>query len=245
MKSPKLHSIRVLIIVPVFNEEGSLNKLIDQLSNLRLDKKYSIDLLFIDDGSTDSSKQILIENNLDYITHSTNLGLSATTQTGYKYAFLNDYDYMVKVDGDGQHPPSEIIKLLDAAEKYSEDLIIGSRFVKSTGYSSAFYRKVGITYASFLLRLSTGLKIKDTTSGFLVLKKDLLKFFSECSDYPQKSGGLIYLLIAWKAGFKFREVSIPHLQRKSGTSSINMINGLLFPGRTLINLLAVLIRNKE
>ena len=122
---------------------------------------------------------------------------------------------MVKVDGDGQHPPDQILKLLKEADRSEEDMIIGSRFIKRTKYEQAFYRKIGITYASFLLRISTGLVIKDTTSGFLVIKRNLLKFFSECLDYPQKSGGLIFLLIAWKAGYTFKEVSIPHLERKT------------------------------
>jgi len=233
---------KVVIVVPVFNEEGSLKSLINKLEKINLGEKYDNDLLFINDGSTDSSKQILLDSKVNFISHSSNLGLSATTQTGYKFSYLNNYDYMVKVDGDGQHPPDQIFKLLEAAENSDEDMIIGSRFIEKTNYTQAFYRKIGISYASLLLRISTGLNIKDTTSGFLVIKSNLLKFFSQCLDYPQKSGGLIFLLIAWKAGYTFREVSIPHLERKTGTSSINILNGLIFPARTLINLIAVLMR---
>lgn len=232
---------KCLIIVPVYNEQEFLQQLIDRLKSSSI-KQQDIDIkiLFINDGSTDDSERLLIKNKVNYITHVNNLGLGASTQSGYKYAVACNFDYVIKIDGDGQHPPEEIEKFIDAAENNSEDLIIGSRFITDTGYKPSLARKIGMIYSSWLLRMVTSLKIADTTSGYLLLKKNLVRLFAK--DYPQFTAGLTYLFIAGKAGFRFKEIPIRINNRQFGKSSIDFFKALLYPSKTLINAIARLIR---
>ncbi len=232
---------KCLIIVPVYNEQGSLQQLIERIkSSSSKQKDIDIKILFINDGSTDDSELILIKNKVNYINLVNNLGLGASTQSGYKYAAAGNFDYVIKIDGDGQHPPEEMGKLIDAADNNNADLIIGSRFITETGYKPSFSRKIGMLYSSWLLRLVSGLWITDTTSGYLLVKKNLVSLFAK--EYPQFTAGLIFLLIANKAGFKFKEIPIRIVSREYGKSSINFFMALIYPSNTLINVVAMLIR---
>ena len=233
--------LKCLIVVPVYNEVESLQQLIDRLKSTII-KQHDINLsiLFINDGSTDDSELILIKNKVNYINLVNNLGLGASTQSGYKYAAAGNFDYVIKIDGDGQHPPEEMKKLIDAASVNNEDLIIGSRFLTNSGYKPSFSRKIGMLYSSVLLSITTGIKVNDTTSGYLLLKKELVRHFAK--DYPQFSAGLTYLFIAHKSGFSFKEIPIKMFTRKYGKSSINFFKALIYPSKTLINAVAIFLR---
>lgn len=232
---------KCLLVIPVHNDSASLPALITQIKNLTTSTNdVAISHLFVNDGSHDDTGRILAAEGMNYVTHLANLGIGAAVQCGYKYAAENDFDYVIQIDGDGQHPPAEIDVLLSAAETYNEDLIIGSRFVVDTGYRPTFARKMGMFYSSWLLRITTGAIIDDTTSGFRLTKKRLIQRFAK--EYPQREAGLISLFIAAKAGFRFKEVPITILQREHGKSSINFLRAFIYPSKTIINSIASVLR---
>ena len=180
---------KCLIITPIFNESKALSGLMDRLHEIKLsDIKISIDVLFINDGSEDESENILMKKNANYISLVNNLGIGGAMQSGYIFANDNGYEYVVQIDGDGQHPPEKLKQLIISAEKSDEDLIIGSRFISSNSYRASLTRRIGMIYSSWLLKIITGIKIYDTTSGFRLTKRELIQFFAK--DYPQHEAGL-------------------------------------------------------
>lgn len=232
---------KCLIIIPVYNECVALPKLINHLNELKkLDINTRVDILFINDGSVDGSEKILIDSCMKYISLTNNLGIGGAMQCGYIYAASNGYDYVVQIDGDGQHPPEELKKLLLSADKFEEELIIGSRFISDNDYKPSIARKLGMIYSSWLLKFVAGQKIYDTTSGFRLTKNKLIHFFS--NEYPQHEAGLVSLLMAAKAGFRFKEIPIQMNQRHTGKTSINIKRALFYPFKTIINSLATIIR---
>ena len=232
---------KCLIVIPVYNERSALQELINRLIELELTYTHiNVDCLYVNDGSEDDSEKILLDNHVKYISLINNLGIGGAMQCGYIFAEKNGYDYVVQVDGDGQHPPEELKRFLLSAEKYEEDLIIGSRFISDNGYKPSIARKLGMIYSSWLLKIVTGQNIQDTTSGFRLTKKKLIHFFS--NEYPQHEAGLVSLLMAAKAGFRFVEIPIRMNQRQTGKSSINIKRALFYPFKTVINWLATIIR---
>jgi glycosyltransferase involved in cell wall biosynthesis len=232
---------KCLIITPIFNESKALSGLMDRLHEIKLsDIKISIDVLFINDGSEDESENILMKKNANYISLVNNLGIGGAMQSGYIFANDNGYEYVVQIDGDGQHPPEKLKQLIISAEKSDEDLIIGSRFISSNSYRASLTRRIGMIYSSWLLKIITGIKIYDTTSGFRLTKRELIQFFAK--DYPQHEAGLVSLLMAVKAGFSFKEIPIQINKRTTGKSSINTKRALLYPFKTIVNSINYILR---
>ena len=239
METPYIRNC--LCVIPVHNEQDVLSDLICKLKALdHLDIGINMDFLFINDDSEDESEKILIEKHVKYISLINNLGIGGAVQCGYIFAEKYGYDYIVQIDGDGQHPPEELIKLLLTAEEFEEDLIIGSRFISNSSYRPSIARKLGMIYSSWLLKFMAGQKIYDTTSGFRLTKNKLIHFFS--NEYPQHEAGLVSLLMAAKAGFRFKEIPIQMNQRQTGKSSINITRALFYPFKTIINSLTTIIR---
>jgi len=231
---------RCLVVIPVYNESVALPRLINLLNELESeDPRKSIEFLFINDGSEDGSEEILLKSGLNYVSLANNLGIGAAVQCGYMFAERNGYDYLVQLDGDGQHPPGELEKLLVAAEESEEDLIIGSRFISNSGYRPGIFRKLGMIYSTWIVRRVTGETIRDTTSGFRLTKKRLIRFFA--SEYPHREAGVLSLLMAAKAGFRFREIPIRMNKRRTGKSSIRIDRALFYPFKTIINTLAAIL----
>ncbi|MBE9549610.1 MAG: glycosyltransferase family 2 protein [Proteobacteria bacterium] len=178
--------MRVLILIPCHNESASIGQLLDEIHKLH----SHLDVLVINDGSTDDSLEVIRSRkhvkvlNLPY-----NTGIGATVQTGFQWALKYNYDAVIRLDGDGQHPPADIPAHLNALREDSADMIIGSRFLKKhdIGYTSTFARRMGIYYLRSLLKLLTGQLIYDPTSGFISCNKKAIKWFAEYYpyDYPE------------------------------------------------------------
>lgn len=216
---------KVLIIIPAYNEEKSLVKVVDSIKNID-SKKYSIDYVIINDGSTDNTKNVCIENNLNFIDLPCNLGIGGAVQTGYKYACYKNYDVAIQFDGDGQHDASYIEKLVSYIEK-DNNLVIGSRFVEEESeFKSTRIRRIGITFLSSLIRICTGKKVYDVTSGFRAADKKIIKIFASNypTDYPEPDS-LVQII---KKGYKVAEVSVKMNERKEGRSSISGFKSIYY-----------------
>ena len=142
--------MRILMIIPAYNEEKSIVNTINMIKNTKL-KNHTLDYIIINDGSKDNTKQVCIDNSFNYIDLPNNLGIGGAVQTGYKYASYNDYDIAIQFDGDGQHDASYIQNLVDEIIK-GNDIVIGSRFVSNLSeFRSSAVRRVGINFLSRLI----------------------------------------------------------------------------------------------
>ena len=218
--------MKILIIVPVHNEEPNISNVIDDLKS----DLAKVDILIIDDGSSDKSLEIIKKKDVKYIRHPFNLGYSLALQTGYKYALANNYDYIIQFDGDGQHIAIEANKMLKIAKKENADIVIGSRFMEKNIFTHSFLRKIGRKILSYLIKLICNQNIADPTSGFQIINHKTLKYLCEKKYFPQFADANLIIDIILKK-FIVIEIPIKMQQRKYGTS---MHNGLLAPIKYMI-----------
>ena len=208
--------MKTLIIIPAYNEAGSIEKVIDNLT----ENYPEYDYIIINDGSTDDTAAICHRRGYKVLDLPINLGIGGAVQTGYKYAFRNDYDIAVQMDGDGQHDPKYLAEMIALFDKEDADVVVGSRFVNKEGFQSSAGRRMGICFLSGLGKLLTGVRLRDITSGYRLVDRKLIKIFSEDypGDYPEPEA----MVIAAIHGCKIVEYPVVMNERESGTSSINL-----------------------
>ncbi len=210
--------MKVLIIIPAYNEALNIIRTVDSLKDAKLGKKYTLDYVIINDGSLDNTKEICEENNLNVINLPVNLGIGGAVQTGYKYAYYNNYDIAIQYDGDGQHDASYIKDLIKEIED-GNDIVIGSRFVKELSeFKSTFIRRCGINFLSFLIKILTGKKIYDPTSGFRASNAKIIKEFAK--DYPTDFPEPDSITKLIKRGYRISEIPVKMKPRLDGVSSL-------------------------
>ena len=214
--------IRVLIIIPAYNEQETIQNTIHTLEKyLHLSsevKNYSADYIVINDGSTDHTEGILIDNQISHIRLVSNLGIGGAVQTGYKYARENHYDIAVQFDGDGQHDPEYLPSILEPVMN-GADMCIGSRFIgDASDFKSTAARRAGIKMISWAIRLVTGTRIYDPTSGFRAVGRRIIVEFAK--RYPQEYPEPESIVELLKQGYQVEEVPVRMIERKAGRSSI-------------------------
>lgn len=212
--------IKILLVIPAYNEEENILKTYQKIVDYNKKNETNYDVIVINDGSKDNTKQILEENSIPHINLVHNLGIGGAVQTGYKYALENNYDIAIQYDGDGQHDVRYIEKLIKPIIDKKADLVIGSRFLdkNSSDFKSTWIRRIGINFISFLIKLCTGKKVTDTTSGFRAANKDVISCFA--SKYPIDSPEPASFVAITRKGYKTTEVSVSMNAREGGTSSI-------------------------
>ena len=208
---------KILLIIPAYNEEKNILNTVNQIKN----KGNSLDYIIINDGSKDNTLNILKDNNLKHINLIENLGIGGAVQTGYKYAYENEYDIAVQFDGDGQHDVNFIEKLCKPIINKKCDICIGSRYLDKTTseFKSTFMRRLGKNIISVILKICIRKKITDPTSGFRAANKNIIKIFADDypTDYPEPES----LVNVAKEGYKISEIPVSMNERKEGKSSIN------------------------
>lgn len=208
--------MKKLIIIPAYNEEENLPKLIFSIGNLLSEFDYVI----INDGSTDNTRKLCEETHLNVVNLPINSGIGVAVQTGYKYALYNDYDIAIQIDGDGQHDVSYLKEIIAPLEKDEADVIIGSRFIEYQGFQSSGARRMGIRLLSFFIWLCTGVKIKDVTSGYRAVNKKFICVFAGdySKDYPEPEA----IVTAKMYGGRIKEMPVVMKEREAGSSSITV-----------------------
>lgn len=214
--------MKVLVIIPAYNEEKSIEKVVENLIN----NYPQYDYLIVNDGSTDRTEEICREKNYNFVTLPVNLGIGGGVQTGYMYAVKNDYDIAIQTDGDGQHNPEYIEKLIEPIVKGEADMTIGSRFIEKEGFQTSFMRRMGINIIKGVIKMCCGVTIKDNTSGFRASSKELTKYFSEnyAQDYPEPEAIVTSVL----NGYTVKEVPVVMNEREEGVSSINAAKSVYY-----------------
>jgi glycosyltransferase involved in cell wall biosynthesis len=231
----------VLIIIPCYNEAENVSRLNNELQKLEIEN-CSVLPLFINDASTDNTKDKLAEIGAVFLDNAVNLGIGGTVQLGFMYAYRNNFDIAVQMDGDGQHPPSELKKLIQPLFEHQTDVTIGSRFIHEQGFKSTYMRRVGIHFFSRLNKLLVRVEIKDPTSGYRAYNRkameELIKYYPD--EYPEPEA-IIYL--AHKK-IKMLEVSVRMNERLGGKSSIRYFTTFYYMAKVTLNSLILHFKMK-
>lgn len=215
---------KILIIIPAYNESANIEQVIGRITGHQSvphlasdDVRY--DYLIINDGSTDNTLKICKEQRYQYLDLPINLGIGGAVQAGYVYAYKNDYDIAVQIDGDGQHDIAYLEELLWPLISGEADVVIGSRFLKKEGYQSSLARRTGSRMLSRLIRLTTGKKIYDVTSGYRAVNRKFIEIYAKDypTDYPEPEA--IVTAVMYRG--RVMEVPVQMRAREGGKSSIN------------------------
>lgn len=219
--------MKVLVIIPAYNEEKSIVKVCTDLEKEKNNVDFTLDYIVINDGSVDNTGKICKENNLPVINLVHNLGIGGAVQTGYKYAQKNNYDIAIQFDGDGQHDAGFIKNLVEPIKNKEVEMTIGSRYIEELSeFKSTKLRQLGIKFLSVILKLTTKKKIYDMTSGFRAVNKDIIKIFA--SDYPNDYPEPETLVAVIKRGYKVKEVAVKMHEREHGKSSITPLKSIYY-----------------
>jgi hypothetical protein len=236
-----------LIVLPCYNEEGSVPLMVPQLESLKRRSSWAIDYCFVDDGSTDRTRQLLGEiAPQNFVPHLVNNNVSGVLMTGFQIALLAGFDYAVQCDGDGQHPVSEIERLLEEAQAHDADLLIASRFASNgtngdTLASTTLLRRSGSLILIGVLRsLWPGLQCSDPTSGFRVYsRKTCMHLLTHMPDeFPEPEA----IAIATVAGLKVVETSVKMEKRLAGLSSIRGLKTFIYMYKAISALVGLRLR---
>ena len=211
---------KVLIVIPAYNEEENIKRVYEGIIKYNKTNKTNYDVIVINDGSRDSTEEILCKNNIPHIKLIHNLGIGGAVQTGYKYALENGYDIAIQFDGDGQHDISYVKDIIKPILLNKADMVIGSRFIddSTSDFKSSFARRVGINVISSVIKLKTGVKVFDTTSGFRAINRTVLEIF--INDYPREYTEPISTVNILCNGLNVSEVGVSMNERIGGVSSI-------------------------
>lgn len=230
---------RVLVIIPAYNEEKSIGRVIDKIQKIT----RGVDVVVVDDGSCDNTVRIVREKGIRVLAHPINLGPGVATQTGYKYALNYSYDFMIQLDADGQHEPRYINDLLSGLQSDSADIVIGSRFLGIQGYRPSWIRRVGMKILAVIVSLVIGQRITDSSSGFRALRKEVVEFFAN-TDYPSDYPDADVLILAHFAGFRIKEVPVAMQENSSGNSLLSGSRFVYYGFKMLLSIIVTLLREK-
>lgn len=228
--------MKSLVIIPAYNEEKSILKTVNDIK----EHAKSFDYIIVNDCSMDRTLEICKEHGLCVLNLPVNLGIGGAVQTGYLYAYKNGYDYAVQFDGDGQHDARYLEEMRDYMEGSDVDLLIGSRFVEKEGFQSSSLRRFGIQYFSHLIRLLTGVRITDPTSGMRMANRSVMEIYANCypKDYPEPESAVAAL----NAGKKIEEYPVKMREREEGISSISPARAVYYMIKVTLAILVEALR---
>lgn len=234
--------LKVAIIIPCYNEEDNVLKLYNEIKCAQFSLDFIIEPVFINDCSIDKTRTILKQNNIPHINLPVNLGIGGAVQTGFKYAFKNNFDIAIQMDGDGQHPPSELEKIILPFLNDNADVVIGSRYIEKEGFQSTFMRRLGINYFKWLNLRLVGIKICDSTSGYRAVNRKALEIVSNYypDEYPEPESIVLYSMM----NLKIIEVPVTMRERQGGESSIRSYKTIYYMFKVTLGTIFLFIRLK-
>lgn len=213
---------RKLVIIPAFNESGSILKAVKDIR----EHAPGFDYVVVNDCSTDDTLRLCREHGLNYVNLPVNLGIGGAVQTGYLYGCQHGYEAAVQFDGDGQHDAAYLEQMAQVLQETKSDMVIGSRFIEKEGFQSSGIRRVGIRYFSVLLWVLTGKRVTDPTSGMRMVNQDVMRIYAENypKDYPEPESVMAILRMKKKV----TEVPVVMREREEGTSSIGTARAVYY-----------------
>jgi hypothetical protein len=213
----------VLILIPALNEEASVGTVIQEVRAVMPEAA----ILVADDSSADATRSVALAAGADVLTLPTHLGLGGCVQAGYKLAFELGFEYVIRVDGDGQHDPRDVPRILEALRTTGCQMVIGSRFCERNGNGhTSGPRAAGITIFRLLLRPILGKAVHDPTSGFVGVNREALEVFSR--SFPLEYPEIEALVVLQRRRFRFVEVPCRMRPRRHGRSTITALKSLYY-----------------
>jgi glycosyltransferase involved in cell wall biosynthesis len=230
---------KLLIVIPCYNEQGNIAKVIDQLSTLKI-AAVDIDILPVNDCSLDDTLNVIRSRTATYLDLPINLGIGGAVQAGYKYAQKHQYDLAVQFDGDGQHPSEYIHDLIQPLLTKQCNVVIGSRFLNKEGFQSSPLRRFGINYFKYFIKALLKINISDSTSGFRAIDKKVIdlvcKYYPDT--YPEPEAIVLYQLHS----MKIQEIPVVMKERETGKSSIGTFSSIYYMMKVSLGILFIYIR---
>jgi len=215
---------RRIAIVPARNEAGAIGGVLEELRGF----DPALDVVVVDDGSSDRTAALAMAHGAAVVRLPFNLGIGGAVQTGFKYALEHGYDVAVRLDGDGQHMPNELPKLLGPVERGEADIVVGSRFLEGGDgeYRPPIARRAGIRFFARIVSLLVKQRVTDTTSGFQALNRRGIALFA--ADYPHDYPEVEATVMVVKNRLRLVEVPTAMREREHGTSHINALRSIYY-----------------
>lgn len=221
--------MRLLMIIPAYNEEDNIIRVVNTIR----EKYPEYDYVVVNDGSTDHTSRRCHRNGFEIIDLPVNLGLAGAFQAGLKYAYRKNYDCVLQFDADGQHKPEYIEEMLQKMEE-GYDIVIGSRFV--TKKKDKSMRMIGARMLTLAIKMTTGKRISDPTSGMRMFNRAMIKEFAVNMNYGPEPDTISYLL---KQGASIAEVQVEMDERIAGTSYLSITRSAMYMFRMLVSILLI------
>ena len=228
--------LKILVIIPAFNEEKSVEQVVADIKNAN----ENIDVLVVNDKSTDDTENTLYRRGINHLSLPINLGIGGAVQAGFLYAEKYKYDIALQVDGDGQHPEDQIPNIIRPIIEQGVDFVIGSRYQNGSQIVSSHFRRWGGGLLSTLIYLLTRMHVTDPTSGFRAYSRKAINYL--CRYYPQEYPEPISVVELIDNGFKFVEIPVSMKKREFGKSSITGVNTLFYMIKVMFAILIAKLR---
>jgi glycosyltransferase involved in cell wall biosynthesis len=232
--------MKILVLIPAYNEGARIAEVVGSVRTVVPD----YDILVVNDGSSDDTATFAESAEAMVVSHPFNMGYGVAIQTGYKYALAKGYDFLVQIDGDGQHDPSFIPGLLAPVFSGETDLIIGSRFLEVRGYEPSLARRIGMAFFRQVVSWIANRQITDSTSGYQAFNRDVIRFFTgevfPC-DYPDAD----MLITLHLAGFRISELPVRMYANTGGKSMHRGLKPLYYIFKMLLSIFVTLLRSRK
>jgi len=226
----------LLIIIPAFNEEAAI---VGVIHGIRA-AMPGVPVLVLDDCSQDSTLAMARAAGAEVIALPHHLGLGGLVQTGYKLAFSLGYEYVIRVDGDGQHDPQDIPKIYEQLRTSGAEMVIGCRVNSENGWKTGLVRRLGIQFFRAVLRPILGRPVNDPTSGFVGVNRAALQVFA--GSFPLEYPEIEALVVLQRKRFRFEEVPVRMQPRRTGRSSITAIKSLYYIAHVLLGVFVNILK---
>jgi len=227
---------RVLVIIPAWNEAGSIAEVIAEIRG----ELPAYDVLVVNDGSTDETERVALAAGARVVSLPYNLGVGGAMRLGYRYADENDYDIALQIDADGQHDPRYVPKLIDALDQAK--LVIGARFAGEGDYQVRGPRRWAMGLLSRVLSRMAKTTLSDTTSGFRACDRDIIRLFAQWYPVEYLGDTVETLVRVIRLGHPVAQIPVAMRPRAAGMPSNSPVKAMIYLGRAMITLLLALNR---
>jgi len=225
-----------MILIPAFNEEGAIATVIGELRQ----RHPELPILVVDDCSADGTRTVALEAGADVISVPYHLGLGGCVQAGYRLAFDLGFQYVIRLDGDGQHDPAYVGLIRDTLRTSGAQMVIGSRYVNGDGKHTSVARGSGIVFFRWFLALILRKEVHDPTSGFVGVNREALEVFAR--SFPLEYPEIEALVVLQRLTFRFEEVPVKMRARMAGVSTITAVRSFYYVLHVLLGVLVNILK---
>jgi len=229
-----------LVIIPAYNEQENIGRVLGAIRSLGAD----LDIVVVNDGSKDKTESVVRDSGEKVISLPFNLGYGGALQTGFKYAAAMEYNYIVQFDADGQHDPEDILLILEQLYKGDTDIVIGSRFMGRGAFRAGFMKKTAIIIFRTIIRIATGVKITDPTSGLQGLTARVFKFYAGMGNFPEDFPDADTIIMMILSGCRIKEIPANIRYRAAGKSMHAGLKTIVYFVKMMLSIFVVLMREK-